>query len=296
MNKLHIHERLCTPCSKRVRKCVCWCHNLNTCLTYTPVHAWCSKHLSECMLHSPQKMHMHPWMCTYAPVQKFLCHGNCWKLILSFVRALCRLLFANCAAVSTNSFARLCSLKKSVQIHASSWRSRCCDVSQASFDHLCWCRPHPIFLWFALETWPRGSPHPKFYFRQFSREIETIRATPHLLLPWLAHDEAPGPYITIPRYRFNKTKQHYAAPGFFEAGFRPRDPLMFWFVPLSRTKLSMWISTKIPPGPSIQVLPGCRVWHPLCSKKVLEQIVQIGLFAFLGCNKLAHHNHALSLR
>jgi len=25
---------------------------------------------------------------------------------------------------------------------------------------------------------------------------------------WLANDEAPGPYITIPQYRFNKTKQH----------------------------------------------------------------------------------------
>ena len=27
-------------------------------------------------------------------------------------------------------------------------------------------------------------------------------------LPWLAHEEALGPYITIPQYRFNKTKQH----------------------------------------------------------------------------------------
>jgi len=27
-------------------------------------------------------------------------------------------------------------------------------------------------------------------------------------LPWLAHDEAPGPYITIPQYWFNKTNQH----------------------------------------------------------------------------------------
>jgi len=27
-------------------------------------------------------------------------------------------------------------------------------------------------------------------------------------LPWLAHDETPGPYITIPQYWFNKTKQH----------------------------------------------------------------------------------------
>jgi len=29
-------------------------------------------------------------------------------------------------------------------------------------------------------------------------------------LPWLAHDEAPGPYKAIPQYRFNKTKQHTA--------------------------------------------------------------------------------------
>ena len=29
-------------------------------------------------------------------------------------------------------------------------------------------------------------------------------------LPWLAHDEAPGPYITIPQYRFNKTKQPHS--------------------------------------------------------------------------------------
>jgi len=27
-------------------------------------------------------------------------------------------------------------------------------------------------------------------------------------LLWLAHDEAPGPYITISQYWFNKTKQH----------------------------------------------------------------------------------------
>jgi len=27
-------------------------------------------------------------------------------------------------------------------------------------------------------------------------------------LPWLDYDEAPGPYITIPQYCFNKTKQH----------------------------------------------------------------------------------------
>jgi len=31
---------------------------------------------------------------------------------------------------------------------------------------------------------------------------------PWVRLSWLAHDEASGPYITIPQYRFNKTKQH----------------------------------------------------------------------------------------
>jgi len=27
-------------------------------------------------------------------------------------------------------------------------------------------------------------------------------------LPWLAHDAAPGPCITIPQYRFNKTRHN----------------------------------------------------------------------------------------
>ena len=34
-------------------------------------------------------------------------------------------------------------------------------------------------------------------------------------LPWLANDEAPGPYITIPQYQFNKTKQHTQTHGLF---------------------------------------------------------------------------------
>ena len=39
-------------------------------------------------------------------------------------------------------------------------------------------------------------------------KIKSVR-TNHPLCWWhLPHDEAPGPYITIPQYRFNKTKQH----------------------------------------------------------------------------------------
>jgi len=65
MNKLHIHERIYTPCSERVRKCVRWCHN--TCLMYTSAHAWCSKHLSECM-HTLRKKYTCTRAC--APMQR----------------------------------------------------------------------------------------------------------------------------------------------------------------------------------------------------------------------------------
>jgi len=57
---------------------------------------------------------------------------------------------ARSTAVSTKPVDCGCSLKKSVQIHASSWGGRRCGVAQASFDHLRWCRPHPVCLWFAL--------------------------------------------------------------------------------------------------------------------------------------------------
>jgi len=50
--------------------------------------------LSECILHSPQKMHMYPSMRAHAAAQESLCHGSYCELLLSLVRALCRLLFA----------------------------------------------------------------------------------------------------------------------------------------------------------------------------------------------------------
>ena len=67
----------------------------NTCLTYIPAHAWCSEHLSECIPHFPQKMHMHPCMRAHATVtvQKLLCHGSYSEFILSLARASCRLSF-----------------------------------------------------------------------------------------------------------------------------------------------------------------------------------------------------------
>jgi len=92
----------------------------NTCLTYTLAHAWRSKHLSECMPQSTQKMHMYPCMRACATVQKLLCNGSYCELILSLARASCRLslplALAARLAVSTKLVACRCSLKKSVQI------------------------------------------------------------------------------------------------------------------------------------------------------------------------------------
>jgi len=131
----------------------------NTCLTYTPAHAWCSQHLLKCT-HTLRKKCVCARACAYMQRLKLLCHGSYRELILNLVQASCRLSFAaHPPAVSTKLVAWRCSLNKSVQIHASSWRGRRCSVAQASFNHLCWCRPHPVCLWVALKAWPRGSLH-----------------------------------------------------------------------------------------------------------------------------------------
>jgi len=111
MNKLHINERINTPCSERVRKCVRWCHN--TCSVYTPTHAWRSlaKLLSKC-IHIIRKN-------AHAPVHAFICNGAetslSWKLLRTYfksLRASCKMSFAaRPSAVLTKSVARRCSLK-----------------------------------------------------------------------------------------------------------------------------------------------------------------------------------------
>jgi len=138
----------------------------NTCLTYT--HAY-----------SPLKMHMHSCMRAYASVQKILCHESYCEPVLSLVRASYRLSFAaRTPAGSMKSFAWRCSLKKSVQIHASSWRGGRCGVAQASFDHPHWCGPHPVCLWFWLALGRRPHPRTKFYVRRGFRGLYLYIHTP----------------------------------------------------------------------------------------------------------------------
>jgi len=116
-------------------------------------------------------MHMHICMCISpqcAPVQQCSSfHGKEAIANLSWVlhehRAGCCFHPPSCPFVEPAALqlARWpnCSLKKSVQIHASLWRSRRCSVAQASSDHPRWCGPHPVCLWFTLAH-GRGS-HPR---------------------------------------------------------------------------------------------------------------------------------------
>ena len=132
MNKLHIYERICASCSERVRKWVRW---------------W-SQHLSNvhtctCMvLTTPVEMHVYSLIkctCTRACVPMQQC-------VMKGVANLSWVLHEHCAGcclpsallfVSKKSVARHSLIKKSVQIHAISWRGHRCSVAQASFDHPC---------------------------------------------------------------------------------------------------------------------------------------------------------------
>jgi len=71
------------------------------------------------------------------------------------------------------SGARRCSLKKSVQIHASSWRGPRCGVAQASFDH--------SRLWLSAQLGLSTNPHKcafrpmTIYWKYFHTSLFTSR-------------------------------------------------------------------------------------------------------------------------
>jgi len=80
-------------------------------------------------------------------------------------------------AVSTKPVAGRCSLKNSVQSHASSWRSRRCGVAQASFDRPRWCRPHLVCLWVALALGHGAHPSQKSIFAIFCASFSVYPAS-----------------------------------------------------------------------------------------------------------------------
>ena len=66
-----------------------------------------------------------------------------------------------------------CSLKKSDQIYAGSWRGRRCSVAQASSDHPRWCGPHPVCLWFTLALGRGSHPRQKSIFAAIFAGVST---------------------------------------------------------------------------------------------------------------------------
>ena len=155
-----MHKCIYTSCSERVIKCVRWCsqHPSNVYL-----HAWCPKHQSKCM-HTLRKK----CICARACAHMQRCRSFfAMKAIanLSWVlcehRAGCRCRPPN--AVSTKPVARCSSLKKSVIIHASSWRDRRCGVAQASSSAL--VQASSSLSISRTCAWLRSSVSTKFYFR-----------------------------------------------------------------------------------------------------------------------------------
>ena len=131
--------------------------------------------LQKCMHTLRQKC---IWTRACAPMQRFRSFFAMEAIAnLSWVlrehRAGCRLPPARAAppVVSTKTVARRCSLKKSVQTHARSWRSCRCGVAQVSFDHLRWCRPHPVCLWVALALGHGGHFMKNSFLAIFPREL-----------------------------------------------------------------------------------------------------------------------------
>jgi len=129
----------------------------NTCLTYTPAHAWCSQHLSKCM-HTLRKKCTSTRAC--APMQRcrsfFAMEAIAnvsWVLHEHRAGSGCRLppiLLLSRRNQSPDAVRSRNSSKSTAVLY--------CGIAQASFDHPCWCRPPPVCLWVALEAWPRSSP------------------------------------------------------------------------------------------------------------------------------------------
>jgi len=111
-----------------------------------------------------------PQQNTDAPAHANLCNSASpllsrkqFRTIFSIMQELCRLLFATRPpAVSTIRVAWWLSAQETMQIHASSWPSRGCDVLQASSDYASdplWCGSHPAGLWLGPEAWAQRFIH-----------------------------------------------------------------------------------------------------------------------------------------
>jgi len=220
---MHTHKRICTFCSERAASVYADVHD--TCLTYTPVHAWCSQNLWK-HAYSPQKMHMDSCMRAYATVQKLLCHGSSCEFTLSHVRASPKLLFAArfcrpfcCRPNPSPDAVRSRNPSKSTLSHDT-------VAAAVSHKHHLIIRVGAGLIQFVYESHPRLSTKitsskilfwPFFrassqcggrvsgHLRFFKRKkgwLARWRSVSCVRVPWPASEETPGPWAT-PQYRLN---------------------------------------------------------------------------------------------
>jgi len=139
--------RICISCREREVNVYADVHKI--CLTYTPAHAWCATTpVNACRLSAKKNA----YGLVYARLFNCAAASLPLRLLRTYLESCTNIVqtVVYCPPYRPpscwQSFARRCSLKKSVQIHASSWRGRHCGVTQASSDHPRWCRPHPVCL------------------------------------------------------------------------------------------------------------------------------------------------------
>jgi len=134
----------------------------------------------EMHAHSPQKMHMHSCMRAHAAVQKLLCHESYHELILSLVRASCRLSFAARPACCLDEIGRPTLFAQEIRPNPQEIRPNPQLMTRPPLR----CRTSIIrssALVQALSSlsmsrtraWPRGSLHQKFYFRHLFAQVWT---------------------------------------------------------------------------------------------------------------------------
>ena len=112
--------RICKSCREREANVYADIHNI--CLTYTPAHAWCATTpVNTCRLCAKNAYGL-----VYARLFKCAAASLPWKLLRTYLESCASIVQAliYCPPYrppsGRQSVARRCSLKKSVQIHASS--------------------------------------------------------------------------------------------------------------------------------------------------------------------------------
>jgi len=179
MNKLHIHECICTSCSERVRNCVCWCtqhlFNVNTC---------------ACMvLRTPVWRHATlPAKNAHAPVHARPCNGAQtslpWKLLRTYLESCASIVQAVVcrsppSCLDKISRPTLFAQKTRWLMTRSPLRCRTSIIQSSAL-----VQASSSLSMVRTRAWPRTSSSTRFYFHHFFRGFFPLLNTTGVLILW----------------------------------------------------------------------------------------------------------------